>query len=612
MLNTVGGRVKNFIPDEVIEEVRQNCDIVQVVSEYVLLTRKGHNYFGLCPFHGEKTPSFSVSPDKQIFYCFGCGVGGNVFSFLMQKEGMEFPEAVKLLADKVGVEIPEGEVDSEYDQKKSALKKAHEINNLTKEFYHYILLNLKVGELAREYLKKRGLSPEVIDKFQLGYAPNSWDGLLNFLTKKNNVEDDLVKQGLILSRNEGQGFYDRFRHRLMFPIWDVKGNVIGFGGRVLDKGEPKYLNSPESFVYNKRENLFGIHLAVKAIREQDRVLIAEGYLDVITAHQFGFENVVASLGTALTKEQIKLLMRYTHNIIVAFDADGAGVKATLRSIDLLQNFGCKVKILTIPNGKDPDEYIRKKGPIAFKKLIEQAKSLVDYKLDKALEKYGSDTPEAKARVVEALSETLLNISNEVEKEMYLKKTAETLGLQLETIIAELKKQQQKGTKHWKYRDKQTENWNNTNMDNAKSVVIREKNQSARSKAEKFLLRLVIEEPNLWLQAKSKMGISFFDSPERNQIAKVIDALCIKEKNFEIADIFSYLKDSNSNKVLNQILAQEVPLENLEESFYDCLLVIEREIKKESKDSILRKISEAEQKGDFEQVRFLMKELKQFH
>ena len=605
--------MKNFIPDEVIEEVRQKCDIVQVVSEYVLLTRKGHNYFGLCPFHGEKTASFSVSPDKQIFYCFGCGVGGNVFSFLMQKEGFEFPEAVKLLADKVGVEIPEGDVDPEYDQKKSAFKKAYEINDLSKEFFHYILLNLKVGELAREYLKKRGLSPEIIDKFQLGYAPNSWDGLLNFLTKKSYVEEDLVKQGLILSRNEGQGFYDRFRHRLMFPIWDVKGNVIGFGGRVLDSGEPKYLNSPESFIYNKRENLYGINFAVKAIREQDRVLIVEGYLDVIAAHQWGFENVVASLGTALTKEQIKLLMRYTHNIVVAFDADGAGEKATLRSIDLVQNLGCKVKILTIPNGKDPDEYIRKKGPIAFKKLIDKATSLVDYKLGKALEKYGSDTPEAKALVVEALSETLLNINNEVEKEMYLRKTAETLGLQLKTIIAELKKQQQKGTKHWKNRDKYTENWNNTNIDNTKSVVIKENLQSsARSKAEKFLLRLVIEEPDLWLQAKSKMGITFFDSPERNQIAKVIDALCNKEKNFEIADIFSYIKDSNSNKVLNQILAQEVPLENLEESFFDCLSVIERERQKESKDSILKKISEAEQKGDFVQVRLLMTELKQFH
>lgn len=601
--------MRDFIPEEIIEEIRRSSNIVDVISEYVLLTRKGQNYFGLCPFHGEKTPSFSVSPDKQIFYCFGCGAGGNVFSFVMQRENLTFPEAVHLLADKIGVKIPDT-ADDEWNKEKEVKNRFFEINSLAKDFYQYVLNKMKVGQVAREYLKKRGLNQEVVEEFQLGYAPDSWDALKNFLTKKNYQENELNEIGLVLPRNDQRGFYDRFRHRLMFPIWDVKGNIIGFGGRILGNGEPKYLNSPESTLYNKRANLYAIHLAVKSIRELDQVILVEGYLDVITAHQFGIKNTVASLGTALTKEQIKLLMRYTHNVVLAYDADAAGVNATSRGIELLHSQGCKVKILTIPDGKDPDEFIRNKGQQAFKKLIKEALPLVQYKLEQAISKYSLEIPENKAKIVEELAPFLLSINSEVEKEIYLKMVAKALNLQVKTIVAEIRKGQQKKANHWQYRDKDDKNRHNTNIDNKYIAKKKENPLSARNKGEAFLLRLVLEKPDLWTEVKSRLGVDFSQTKEYNQITQVLEELLSNQQGFETAQLFSHLHESSTIGILNNILNLELPTENFRQTFDDCLLLVEREISKGKKEGILKEIAEAEKAGDFKLVRELMQKLKE--
>jgi len=361
--------------DELIEEIRINNDIVDVVSEYVRLEKRGKNYFGLCPFHREKTPSFSVESEKQIFYCFGCGKGGNVFQFISLAEKLDYIEAVKLLADRAKIVLPES--DDAQEAERAKLRKQVLSINLSAARYYNDALHSEKGRIALEYLKKREISEQTVRKFGLGYSTDDWDSLYRHLKADGFTDEEMLKSGLIMQSSKGN-LYDRFRGRLMFPIFDIRGSVIGFGGRVLDNSMPKYMNSPETVVYNKGKHLYALNFAKNS--GSKNLIVVEGYMDTISLYQRGINNAVASLGTALTESQGRILKKYAEEIVISYDADTAGQAATMRGLNLLNDIGCNVKVLTVPDGKDPDEYIRKNGANGFKKLADGALSLVEYKI----------------------------------------------------------------------------------------------------------------------------------------------------------------------------------------------------------------------------------------
>lgn len=406
------------IPEQVIEKIKEENDIVDVISENVRLKRTGRNFSGLCPFHQEKSPSFSVSQDKQIYKCFGCGEAGNVISFVMKYKNLSFVEAVKVLADRVNISI-----DFENGKADPRRKKRELLYKINKEVGKYYFSNLQKEPEIKEYFYRRGLTEKTIRSFGLGFAKDGWRETLGFL-KSLRLNDDVIREtGLVVFNDEKKVSYDRFRNRVIFPVFDVSGNVIGFGGRVLDDSKPKYLNSPETAVFDKGTNLYGLNFAVKNKIEDRTIIMVEGYMDCISLHQHGITNAVASLGTALTPGQGKLLRRYADTIIISYDADLAGQKATLRGLEILIEIGLEVRILTIPKGKDPDEFIRVNGKDAFKKLMDEAKQLIDYRIDMA--KVGIDFSKEKdlALYSNRITEVLANL-NPVEKDIYIKKISE--------------------------------------------------------------------------------------------------------------------------------------------------------------------------------------------
>lgn len=424
--------MSNFYNDDIIEEVRMANDIVDVVSDYVKLEKKGKYYFGLCPFHKEKTPSFSVTPSMQIFNCFGCSKGGNVIHFIMRVENLDFVDAVKLLADKARITLPEN---SDREDKNAAIR--NEVRRVNKEAarFFYGTLVSDEGLAARLYLQKRNLGSTTIKKFGLGYSMSSGDKLTEYLNSKGFSEDILLKSGLVIKGRNGM--FERFKGRIMFPILDVRGNVIGFGGRVMDDSNPKYMNSPETVVYNKRNTLYGLNFAKNS--GEHKVVIVEGYLDAITLYQSGITNVVASLGTALTENQGRLLKKYYDEIIISFDADTAGKNAALRGLDLLDEIGCNVKVLSIPDKKDPDDYIKAHGPDEFRKLIDGSLSLVEYKIQVYKTENETETTDGKIKFINKMAVVLSQLDNHINTEMYAKKLSQDYKISEESILAEIMK-----------------------------------------------------------------------------------------------------------------------------------------------------------------------------
>lgn len=427
--------MSSFLSEDTIEEIRIANDIVDVVSDYVKLEKKGKYYFGLCPFHAEKTPSFSVTPAMQIFNCFGCSKGGNVFHFIMNIENLDFPESVKFLADRARIALPES--DEGNDAAGAMRNTIRQINKEAARFFH-ASLESDTARKAGAYLEKRGLKPGTVRKFGLGYSPDAGSELTAHLKKKGYSEDSMFGSGLVLrGRN---GLYDRFKGRLMFPIFDIRNNVIGFGGRVLDNSNPKYMNSPETPVYNKRKSLYGLNFA-KSSGER-RVVVVEGYIDVISLHQSGIINSVASLGTALTEDQGRLLKKYFDEIIIAYDSDTAGMNAAMRGLDILDEIGCSVKVLQIPGEKDPDDYIRRNGAEAFIKLMNGALPLVEYKIHAYKRTKETETTEGKIKFINYMAEVLSRQDNQVKTEMYIKKLAGEYGISEEAIFTEIIKLKQ--------------------------------------------------------------------------------------------------------------------------------------------------------------------------
>ncbi|MEW6033172.1 MAG: DNA primase [Bacillota bacterium] len=443
------GRTGRF-SDELLNEIRAKSDIVAVIGEYVPLKKRGSNYLGLCPFHQEKTPSFTVTPDKQMFYCFGCQTGGNVFTFLMKREGLTFGEAVEHLAARAGVALPEkgwdrrragarGAAAAEADERRRSERDLlYRLLDFASRFYHQALLRSPEAEAARQYLRRRGVSPASVEAFRLGYSPKGWDALLKTLTAKRVDPAVLERAGLVLKGREGH--YDRFRGRLMFTIADHRGRPIGFGARALeDSDEPKYLNSPETPLFSKSRVLYGLDLAAQAIRRAGRVLVVEGYMDAIACHEAGLDFTVAAMGTAFTAEQARLLRRHTERVVTAFDADSAGTLATLRGLEVLTAAGFNVKVAEMPEGKDPDECLRGAagGPEAFRAAIEEAVPLPEYRFRLALRRHEPTTIEGRVAVVKEIVPVLAAIEGIVEREEYLRDFARRLPVPEESLLAEL-------------------------------------------------------------------------------------------------------------------------------------------------------------------------------
>ena len=420
-----------YFPEDYIQELIDKNDIVEYISRSVHLKRAGSTYKGLCPFHKEKTPSFSVSSDKQLFYCFGCGKGGTVINFAMQQENLDFVEAVKLLAERCGMELPEDGTKAN-DNNLKKRQNIYKINSITGRFFYNKLFEL-CGTAARDYINKRQLVPSTVNRFGMGYAPDG-NALLKHLREQGFSDEEIIESGVV-GKSENGDIYDRFRNRLMFPIIDIRKNVIGFGGRVLDDSKPKYLNSPETPAFNKSYNLFGLNIAKNT--KEDYLILVEGYMDVIQLHQHGIDTAVATLGTALTPEQARIIKRHKAKVITAYDSDEAGQKATKRAIELLNEEGLKVFVLTMPGSKDPDEYIKTNGVGAFRDLIESALEQTEYKIKKLREIYDIDVITQKSDYVNAAARELIKIKSPVEQELYVKQISAETGVSAESIFAEM-------------------------------------------------------------------------------------------------------------------------------------------------------------------------------
>lgn len=435
--------MSRYFENELIEQIKDANDIVSVVSEHVALKKKGKNYWGCCPFHNEKTPSFSVAPDKGFYYCFGCHASGNAIKFLMELEGITFVEALERLANRANIPLPEAKLSPQARAREERRKKLYEACDLACSFFHNCLTQTTIGKTGLDYLKKRGLSDETIERFKLGFAPDGWDRLYKAFTERGIDESILIELNLIRKNEKGQ-VYDFFRNRVMFPIMDGKGRVVGFGGRVMDDSSPKYLNSPESQIFEKGKILFAFDKAYKSIRGLKQAILVEGYMDVISAHNEGVSNVVASLGTAYTRDHGHILMRQADEIVLAYDMDGAGRQAAARAIELLQNTDFKVRVLAMPDGKDPDDYIRNHGPEAFRKLVSESVKPLDYLLSEALMKYDTNVSEGKQAVLEDVFPFIANMDSQTAREDALKALALPLWLDNSTIFRYFRDYTKKG------------------------------------------------------------------------------------------------------------------------------------------------------------------------
>jgi len=564
--------------DEIIEEVRQNNDIVDIISQYVHLTRKGRNYFGLCPFHNEKSPSFSVSPDRQIFHCFGCGVGGNVYTFLMKIEGITFREALEQLAEKANIQLPT--LENSADTAREELKaKVYKVNEFTAEFYHQNLYK-PVAKIAQEYVKKRRMNNETLEAYKIGYS-GKFDELYKALKAQGFGEKEILESGLV-NKNVNGTYIDRYRNRLMFPICDARGKVIAFGGRVLDDSKPKYINSPENVVYSKGRHLFGLNVAKKDSAK--KILIVEGYMDVISLHQRGITNVVGALGTALTEQQGWLLRRTTEQVILGFDADGAGQTAIARSMEILQKMGCDMRVLQIEGAKDPDEFIVKFGEGRFKLAIDNAISLVEFKVKNLKKDFNLENTGDKIKFLNEIAKILSKVENTMEREIYIEKIAKGYNISKEAIYAEVNKLIYVGTKE----DKISQNKNRE----IRSVTREQKNndnigEDLKRRENTIIALLLDANTNIFQKIKEHIKPEDFKDETNRKIAEQLYIELDKsETNInKLIDTF----DEETQNHITMVMATDYEIENIDKAVDDILSKYEREKLDNRKQEILRQL-----------------------
>ncbi|MDD4894698.1 MAG: DNA primase [Candidatus Omnitrophica bacterium] len=582
------------IPDNVLEDILSRVDIVEIISGYIPLKRAGRNFRATCPFHHEKTPSFMVSPDRQIYHCFGCQAGGNAFNFLMQYERLEFPEAVEILARKAGVTLPEAH---KQDSKTLSLNtQLYKINELAALFFESNL-NTPPGLQAKRYLLKRGINEDAIKTFKLGFAPKSWDALINHLRNKGISLSLLEKSGLALAKDSG-GYFDRFRDRIIFPIFDIKSRAIAFGARILPvegqaagaNNQAKYINSPEAPIYTKGRNLYGLNLAKDAIRDNDCVAVVEGYLDFIIPYQAGLNNIVASLGTALTVEQARLIKRYTHNVVMVYDADDAGQMATLRTLDIFIEEGMNVKVVSLPKGFDPDLFVRKNGIGIFKEKITQAENLFDYKLKILKSRHSVRDIEAKAAISSEMLLTINRFKNAILKAEYIKKLAQDLEIGEDALLQELNK----------IKD------NKTGVDSySQGASGKTKNISP---TEKLLIKLMLEEEELINSIRDRLEPADFQDERTHRIVSLMFDLLEQGKNIEPNKLISHLNDEVMSQVIcESTMLPQVPEKNKENIINDCICRLKNERLKVKKQRLHEQIKTAQESRDEEKLDRLMQE-----
>lgn len=558
-----------YYSDELVEEVRQRNDIVDIISGYVNLKKKGGNYFGLCPFHNEKSASFSVSPGKQMYYCFGCGAGGNVFTFIMNYENYTFAEAIKLLADRAGIALPEIEDSKEAREKENRRKTLLQINKEAATYFYY-QLRAPQGRVGLDYLKGRQLSDETMNRFGLGYSNKTSNDLCQYLRHKG-YPDELIRESGVAVFNEKYGMSDKFWNRVMFPIQDVNHRVIGFGGRVMGEGEPKYLNSPETPVFDKSRNLYGLNFARTA--RQDNIILCEGYMDVIAMHQAGFTQAVASLGTAFTSGQANLLRRYTENVILSYDSDGAGVKAALRAIGILKEAGLTGKVLNLEPYKDPDEFMKNLGREEFAKRLLQAENTFFFELRMMQKQYDLSDPEAKTKFYNEIAKKLCGFSEEVERENYTEAVAEKYNISMERLKKLVTGYAAKmGMAAEVIRPKQPVQQKNTPKEQQENV-------------QKLLLTWLVEEPHLYKKIKKYITPLSFTNELYRQVAQelfpkleegkpnpaaIISRFSQEEEQREAASLFN-----TKLPYMQQDMESQSQVQEREKAFHDIVVKVKR-------------------------------------
>jgi len=546
-------------PENFITELAERNDIVDVVSSYVRLSKKsGSNLFGLCPFHSEKTPSFSVAADKQIYHCFGCGKGGGVINFVMEIENLSFTEAVEFLAKRANMPIPEQATDRDARKRGRML----DLNRDAARFFHEQLATPE-GRAAADYMQKRRISPAIARRFGLGYAPDSWDKMMLAMREKGYTDFEMLDAGLV-RRGKNGGFYDMFRNRLMFPVIDVRGNVIGFSGRILGDGEPKYLNTPETLVFNKSRNLFALNLAKKS--KSGYIILSEGNIDVVSLHQAGFDSAVASLGTSLTPEQARIISRYTNQVIIAYDSDSAGVKAAQRAIGILEKLDLKVKVLKMQEAKDPDEYIKLRGPDAFRNLIEASENQIDYRLSQITGKFDLSSDEQKVEFLKEASDLVSRLPGAVERQVYALRVASMAGVDGAVVTGEVERRRKRLVSQAR-RNVNRDNLRPEKQSQPESKALRY-DDAPSAAAEEGLIRLLYLEPALARTGKLPEA-DIFSSPA---LAHIYSAIVqrIKSGGSMSTAVLSETLTGDEMGLLVSLLQKPEDLKNGERSLADYI------------------------------------------
>lgn len=562
--------------DELIDEIRNSNDIVDVISQYVVLKRSGRNFFGLCPFHKEKSPSFSVSPDKQIFHCFGCGVGGNVIHFVSKIENLDFKPTLELLAERSGITLPT--LENGEDANRLKLKeKVYQINKFTANYFHENLYKPTAKE-AQGYVKKRKLDNNTLKTFSIGFSTN-FDELYKALKGQGFTDEEILASSLVSKSQKGQ-FYDKFKERLMFPIKDVQDRVIAFGGRVLDDSKPKYINSPENIVYSKGRNLFGLNIAKKS--GKDKIIIVEGYMDAISLYQRGITNVVASLGTALTEAQGRLLRKYASQVIIGYDADGAGQAATIRGMEILQNLGCDIRILQLDgDAKDPDEYIIKYGSGRFEKCVENAISLVEFKVRTLKNTLKVETASDKIKFLNEIVKILSKVDNNIEREIYIDKISKEYGISKEAIYGEANKASKNNSQGIKVLQRPIGIKHTTKNNN-------EEVSEALIKRENMIISLLINpEINSYEQISKKINPEDFKLGVNKKIATILYEHF--EKGNSNSDILSLFSEEELINHITSIMADDFEISDNKKAIEDLLNLYEKEKMLDEKTKILKQL-----------------------
>lgn len=562
-----------MIPQETIDKILDRVDIVDFVSEYLSLKKAGQNFKACCPFHKEKTPSFVVSPQKQIYHCFGCGAGGNVISFMMNHENLTFPETIEVLAKRAGVQLHHRAEDR---GKKSLSAKLYELNRRAAEFYNDVLFSGKVQK-AKKYLKERGISEKTAKDFMLGYAPEGWENLKNFF-KSDNVSPELLRQaGLTLEGQKGRGDYDRFRDRMIFPIRNERGKVVAFGARVLDDSLPKYINSPETPIYSKGRTLYGLDVSRKFIREKGFAVIVEGYTDVIIPHQFGFNNLVATSGTALTPDQAKILKRYTDTAVIVFDSDQAGQTASLRGMDILLESGIHVKIADLPSGEDPASFVVTQGKEKFRSLLENSNDLFSYKLELLVKKFSLEN---KALIADEMLPTISRVNNAVVRSDYLRRLAERLNVHESSLMHEMRKVK-----------KDYSHKSNPNPKKGDPKTCR--------MSEFHIFALAIKDKKFFTEIREKLPFDMFKENKIRDFMVLLDEMYTEEGgSFSPAKLLSrYEADVEAKNLLMRAISQADITIDPERALSDCIAFMIKEERERNIRDLTLQLKEAQRKND---------------